>query len=1100
MKKTRLKDILRNITKQKVSFLSIVIIGMMALACFTGVNFAGTAVSNNLDEFYSETNYRDFQLVSSILLSKDDIEKIRQESYVADVEELYMVSGDVETGEGRQDISVLSLTERINKPILKEGRLPEKADECVLEIDFMEKYDVKIGDTVDVGDLEGLFSGALYERTFTVTGGVVHPDHFISLGLLPEERYVLVTKDAFDPEAAYDRVMAALVSIKKPEGMSYMSDEYNELCEEANSKLSELTKRIGEEGNDYVQEKFDEYISDGEKQLREGKQKLDDARRELDKNSGKLEEAETKLQEARTQLDDAKVRLEEAKKELDKAEKKVKTGKEDLDAAKRKLDSGKKDLESGYRQIAEGKNEILSTLEAAIREKAGDAFADKLGIQRISTSANVDDPALSVMDFAVSDNIVVRLDSGAVKNADALINALKRIIGIADESVAEYVAETVRNSDTVKDYKKFAGALLEWEKGHDEYIDGLIQYKVGKAEYEAGLEQFNNGKKDYEKALADYEKGEKDYADGLAQFNDGKKQYEDGEQQYAEGLEQYEAGAESLEDNRARRSDLPIDYVYVYGLEGSLSYNNVRGSIDNLKDVSRTFSMLFVIIAALVIFATIGRIVGEHRTLIGTQKALGFFKREIYTKYLAFGVLSTLTGMIAGTLVGYLIMQRFTLDAQSQFFIIKNIPLIFDFRLVAILVSAGVVMAFAVVMISCSSLVRESAKDLLMPALPKTVGKKSKKSAAGGSLYSRLIRRNIRADLGRVIVTVVSVAGCCILLSTGLCLRSGVKGAISGQFEEITKYDLTIYYRSWYPDTKESIVKMLDSEKAVYTDAYISNRMVMTGNHMNGLEMIVLRSSDADGLITFPDEATGKRIELPEMGIVLQNRFADAFEIEKADKIRVIDSEMALRNVFVTGIVHNYIGRTAYMSAEAYEASFGQAPQYNALLVRGVEDVDAFIHKLSEIEGYERTVKAADIRDYYTDMTSSVDSIILLLLFTAALMAVFVLLNLVNMHLNHKKRELTVMRINGFSTREVINYVLREAVVTTLLGIILGVVAGQLIADMILYILEQPQVSYLHSISPLSALVSAGLTIVYAGVIYFIATRKIKKLKLSDVA
>jgi len=114
-------------------------------------------------------------------------------------------------------------------------------------------------------------------------------------------------------------------------------------------------------------------------------------------------------------------------------------------------------------------------------------------------------------------------------------------------------------------------------------------------------------------------------------------------------------------------------------------------------------------------------------------------------------------------------------------------------------------------------------------------------------------------------------------------------------------------------------------------------------------------------------------------------------------------------------------------------------------------------------------------------------------------MAFFVLMNLINMYLNRKKRELVVMRINGFTTKEVLRYVSMENVVTTIAGIILGLLLGTLLGNIITRTLEQDTLIFFHGISFSSWLFSAALTAVFAIVINSIALRKVKHLKLNDM-
>ena len=95
-------------------------------------------------------------------------------------------------------------------------------------------------------------------------------------------------------------------------------------------------------------------------------------------------------------------------------------------------------------------------------------------------------------------------------------------------------------------------------------------------------------------------------------------------------------------------------------MNGNISYMLLSANVRNMREMGMTFSLVFILVGALVIFTTVSRIVEEQRKLIGTEKALGLFYREILFKYLFYGVSGTVLGTLLGLLVGYLAVQRKT--------------------------------------------------------------------------------------------------------------------------------------------------------------------------------------------------------------------------------------------------------------------------------------------------------------------------------------------------------------------------------------------------------------------------------------------------------
>ena len=91
MKKTQIKDAVRNIKKQIVSYLSIIFISMLAVLTYLGINYAAAAIKMNSGEFFENRNFRDVEIFSTYLLTEDDLDAIRAVEGVSDVEGMYRV-------------------------------------------------------------------------------------------------------------------------------------------------------------------------------------------------------------------------------------------------------------------------------------------------------------------------------------------------------------------------------------------------------------------------------------------------------------------------------------------------------------------------------------------------------------------------------------------------------------------------------------------------------------------------------------------------------------------------------------------------------------------------------------------------------------------------------------------------------------------------------------------------------------------------------------------------------------------------------------------------------------------------------------------------
>ena len=177
MKRTQLKDALRNIWKQKVSYLSVIVIAFLGAATFLGINYSDGALRINGSTMYNAANYRDLELISTAAFTQEDLNAVLDVEGVEDAEPVWQTSGKASSGDIRQDIIVITLPERVNLPQMIEGRPPRSADECMVEQRLAASMGWQMGDTVAALNAKGEAARFLKNNRFTIVGIANHPDH-----------------------------------------------------------------------------------------------------------------------------------------------------------------------------------------------------------------------------------------------------------------------------------------------------------------------------------------------------------------------------------------------------------------------------------------------------------------------------------------------------------------------------------------------------------------------------------------------------------------------------------------------------------------------------------------------------------------------------------------------------------------------------------------------------------------------------------------------------------------------------------------------------------------------------------------------------------
>ena len=229
MTKALIKDTLRSITANKLRFLSIAVIVALGMSFFVGIKSASPAMQYEANEYFVKNNLMDVHVTSPIPFSDEDIERIANVETVSQVVGSCYVDGYAALGKetfvnknGTELICRISLIDAdkaqkfldgeedptyINRLDLKEGRLPEKSGECVVDEKSAELYpEIEIGKTLNISETDGSSEISLKNNKFSIVGIVASPEYIsvdkgqtkLGSGSLDSSIYVLKSDFATD--------------------------------------------------------------------------------------------------------------------------------------------------------------------------------------------------------------------------------------------------------------------------------------------------------------------------------------------------------------------------------------------------------------------------------------------------------------------------------------------------------------------------------------------------------------------------------------------------------------------------------------------------------------------------------------------------------------------------------------------------------------------------------------------------------------------------------------------------------------------------------------------------------------------------------------
>ena len=568
----------------------------------------------------------------------------------------------------------------------------------------------------------------------------------------------------------------------------------------------------------------------------------------------------------------------------------------------------------------------------------------------------------------------------------------------------------------------------------------------------------------------------------------------------AEPSSRFSTPRKEFTDGVQRRIEAISDPWIVTALHHTASFVCTEEDAGILSTISVTFSMLFVLIAALVIYSTISRLVEHESRLVGATKAMGLKNSEIFAKYLLFGAGGAFSGAVIGILFA-LLFERIVQFFFGTVFILGKWVLAFQPVPVIIVTAGAAALGLAAVFLACTRLLRSTAVSLMNG---QNAGRRARKntSAGEGALYIKLMLRNMRTDWKRVCVSIVSIAGCCMLLLIGFSLKYAISRVPDRQYEQIQRYDMEIETDpSALPGSMESIRAVLAAENVPNLCVY-TNEIPYKADGEPGMLTLICPEDSADlsDYFQLMDAQSGSALSLPERGVLVTRMFARQYHLAAGDAVILYDSGMNPHEAEIAGVFENYIGILAVCKKTYAEECLGtELPAGTVLLHLGHADPEALRQQLKGIGGFISLTSARKQQALFDGLSTMLNLVILLLGALAVMIACFILLNLFSTYVSQKKNELTIMRINGYTTGETIRYASMECYGITALGILLGLAAGQVFCSFLIRLIEQLTMSFVRDPLWISFAASAAITAVISGVIHFLAFRKIRGLKLSDI-
>ena len=573
--------------------------------------------------------------------------------------------------------------------------------------------------------------------------------------------------------------------------------------------------------------------------------------------------------------------------------------------------------------------------------------------------------------------------------------------------------------------------------------------------------------------------------------------------------DEYEALVNEVTDRIEDYASTQSGTWYIQDRSGNPGYSDYSENTDRIAAVGDVFPLIFFIVAALVCLTTMTRMVEEQRIEMGTMKALGYGGWQIAMKYAVYAMSACISGGVVGAIIGFKLFPYVIMKGYSIMYYLGKLETPYRADIAFMAIAAMAVCTAAATFSACYASLKEVPATLMRPKAPKAgrrvllekipfIWKKL-------SFTSKVTVRNLFRYKKRFFMSVIGIAGSGALLVTAFGLNDSIFGIIEKQFGDIWQMDVQAYVYEAMPlaDMQELLGKNPANDDFDSVMFCLDSQMECKngGRSQSGVHLLGVESAGSmAGRINLHNG--GAPVTLDDSGVVVTAKLAETLSIKAGDEInmRTGGEDHLMR---VIGVADNYVYHYVYITAAYYETMFGKAMQYNGFmgnLKDGLTDetMDAMSTQLLSDSRMYTVRTIGSIYASVWDSLSILNYVVLVLILGSGMLTFVVMLNLTNINIGERMRELATLRVLGFYDKEMYAYIFRENNALSVIGAFVGLLFGKIMHLFVIRTCEVDMVMFVRSAKPLSYVYAFALTIVFSLIVNLLMRPKVRAIDMVE--
>ena len=502
----------------------------------------------------------------------------------------------------------------------------------------------------------------------------------------------------------------------------------------------------------------------------------------------------------------------------------------------------------------------------------------------------------------------------------------------------------------------------------------------------------------------------------------------------------------ALEPEVIRQLDrLTEDYggTGAYGRDKQVSDQYISDEIRQLRTMSTIAPTIFLGVATFLLNIVLTRLINTQREQIAALKAFGYSRWEIATHYLSMVMAIPLLGVAVGLVAG-LYQGQSMARMYARFYRFPVFSFQLDPRVLLIALAIAVVAALLGTLAAIRRAVVIAPAEAMRPEPPATY-RRTLVDRMGLNAWLphafRMVVRNLQRRPIKSVISVIGIAMSVAVLVLGGFTLDALNYLMDVQFRLSQQHDVAV--TTINPSEHRVIHEMQNLSGVQRCQPFRTVPVRLRVGHRE--ERTAITGLENHGLMRLIDRGE-REVLLPDEGLVLAETLANKLKVAPGEAVTVemLDGERDVRQVHVTGLVAEFGGLNAYMQLAALRRLLEEGDTANGayLMVDPLLQTSLYRELKSVPHVAAVNIKSALLDSFEKTIAENMLQMRLMNILFATVIAFGVVYNTARISLSERNRELSTLRVIGFSRREVSDILLGELALLTLAAIPPGMLIG----------------------------------------------------------